>query len=294
MGLFEKLKQQASEATSGLGLGNYFSSEPQPAETNCQQQMQAAPPPPPAQAQAQQPAPSGNTQIYNPMLENLIEMALADGELTEKEKQVLFKRAQAMGIDLDEFEMVLDAKLYEKKKEMQQTPQHSQAAPKSDKYGDVRKCPGCGAIVESFSTRCPDCGHEFRNINTSTSINTLMQQLYDYDTKNPGGLEIVDMFTGSAMRRVQRKAQIISNFPFPTTKEDMLEFLVMAAPLAKKKGGFFAKMGDAGSANMEHNQLVPAWHAKCEQIIIKARLSMKNDKETLAEIEKYAKELKIK
>lgn len=69
----------------------------------------------------------------------------------------------------------------------------------------------------------------------------------------------------------------------------MLEFLVMATPLAKKKGGFFA-----GSADMEHNQFVPAWHAKCEQIIMKARLAMKNDKETLAEIEKYAKELKIK
>lgn len=291
MGLLDNLKKQVAETASGLGLDNIVSNVVRPGDA-VSQQTQTTPPPPPAQAQ--QPAPSGNTQIYNPMLENLIEMALADGELTEKEKQVLFKRAQAMGIDLDEFEMVLDAKLYERKKGMQQATQNSQAAPKSDKYGDVRKCPGCGAIVESFNTRCPDCGHEFRNINTSASINALMQQLYDYDTKNPGGLEIVDNITGAAMRRVQRKAQIISNFPFPTTKEDMLEFLVMATPLAKKKGGFFAKMGDEGSANMEHNQLVPAWHAKCEQIIMKARLAMKNDKETLAEIEKYAKELKIK
>ena len=47
--------------------------------------------------------------MYNEQLEKLIEMALMDGELTEKEKQVLFKNAEALGIDLDEFEMVLEA-----------------------------------------------------------------------------------------------------------------------------------------------------------------------------------------
>lgn len=47
--------------------------------------------------------------MYNEQLEKLIDYALADGELTEKEKQVLFKKAESMGVDLDEFEMVLDA-----------------------------------------------------------------------------------------------------------------------------------------------------------------------------------------
>lgn len=53
--------------------------------------------------------------MYNEELEYLIDAALADGILTEKEKQILFKRAQAMGIDLDEFEMVLDARLVKMK-----------------------------------------------------------------------------------------------------------------------------------------------------------------------------------
>ena len=52
--------------------------------------------------------------MYNEQIENLINLALADGELSEKEKQILFKKAEAAGIDLDEFEMVLDAKLFEK------------------------------------------------------------------------------------------------------------------------------------------------------------------------------------
>ena len=31
--------------------------------------------------------------MYNEQIENLINLALADGELTEKEKQILFKKA---------------------------------------------------------------------------------------------------------------------------------------------------------------------------------------------------------
>ena len=55
--------------------------------------------------------------MYNEQLEELINAALEDGVLTEKEKQVLFKKAQSMGIDLDEFEMVLDARLVKLQKE---------------------------------------------------------------------------------------------------------------------------------------------------------------------------------
>ena len=95
--------------------------------------------------------------MYNEQMESLISAALADGVLTEKEKQILFKKAESMGIDLDEFEMVLDARLVElKKKEAREAEQHElemekakaaqKSAPKSNKYGDVRKCPACGAI----------------------------------------------------------------------------------------------------------------------------------------------------
>lgn len=59
---------------------------------------------------------SSSDGLYDAHLEKLINAALADGELTEKEKQILFKKAEAMGIDLDEFEMVLEARLYEMKR----------------------------------------------------------------------------------------------------------------------------------------------------------------------------------
>ncbi len=47
-------------------------------------------------------------------IERLIEAALLDGVVTDKERAILIKRATAQGIDPDEFEMVLDAMILEK------------------------------------------------------------------------------------------------------------------------------------------------------------------------------------
>ena len=57
--------------------------------------------------------------MYNEQLEQLIDAALTDGTLTEKEKQILYKKAMVMGVDLDEFEMVLEARLIKLKKEVE-------------------------------------------------------------------------------------------------------------------------------------------------------------------------------
>ena len=113
--------------------------------------------------------------LYNEQIEALIDAALADGILTEKEKQILFKKAQAEGIDLDEFEMVLDARLVELQKKQKAEGGHS--APKSDKFGDVRKCPSCGALVPALAVSCPECGYEFSGVSSSSSSVTATTSL---------------------------------------------------------------------------------------------------------------------
>jgi hypothetical protein len=57
---------------------------------------------------------SPTSGMYDVRLEKLIEISLLDGDFTEKKKQILFRKAESLGIDLDEFEMVLDARLYER------------------------------------------------------------------------------------------------------------------------------------------------------------------------------------
>jgi len=91
-----------------------------------------------------------------------------------------------------------------------------------------------------------------------------------------------------------KKKTIISNFPIPTTKNDILEFLSLAIPNAKKAGNFFTSgsfNSPANHRNKLHNDFVTVWKAKCEQIIMKARFSMKEDEKTLEQIEGYAKEI---
>jgi hypothetical protein len=125
--------------------------------------------------------------MYNEKLDKLIEMALMDGELTEKEKQILFKKAESFGVDLDEFEMVLDSKLFEVKQTVN-AAESSNAAPKSDKFGDVRKCPSCAAVLQSFQTKCDDCGHEFRNIDAVGSSQKLFDLLQAATLRNSKAL----------------------------------------------------------------------------------------------------------
>lgn len=49
--------------------------------------------------------------MFSEELQMLIDAAIADGEITEKERAVLHKRALAEGVDLDELDMILDARL---------------------------------------------------------------------------------------------------------------------------------------------------------------------------------------
>ena len=258
--------------------------------------------------------------MYTDQIEKLISLALADGELTEKEKQVLFKKAEAAGIDLDEFEMVLDAKLYERS---EGKTTEASAAPKSDKYGDVKKCPSCGAIVQSFAGKCSDCSYEFRDIQSDVTINKLFEALMEADnipkdsfrelSENALGGGLMGSLMGGMMSQANRqkdeqriekfekahrekihsrKIQIISNFPVPNTKEPLLEFLTLGISKATPiKKGFFSK---ATVAEDEHNALASAWKSKIDQVVMKAKISMREDKALLGEMEQMISQLNSK
>jgi hypothetical protein len=197
--------------------------------------------------------------MYSEELEMLIDAALEDCELTEKEKQVLFKRAQAEGIDLDEFEMIVDAKLLKKKK-AQQANEVSSAPLQSNKVGEVKKCPACGAIYIPGTAVCTECGHVFMGSGPTRSSVLLFETLqafnksnaktdaYNKDYKGPGqalGSVIGNMgnsFIGAlkqyaGARTVEedlarRKFDVIQSFPVPNYREDLIDFLTSIQPKA--------------------------------------------------------------
>lgn len=235
--------------------------------------------------------------MYNEKLEALISAALADGVLTEKEKQILFKKAEAMGIDLDEFEMVLDARLVELKKkeakanqqyqlEMEKAKSAQPSAPKSEKYGDVRKCPACGAIVPSMAAKCPECGYEFTNVEANSSTRLLMQKIDEIQAQYAELTANVDNKNESAIRtrgyQVKRQlndrtAQLIQNFPIPNTREDLIEFLTLCIGNSK-----------ADSVMLDGNDPVtPAWRKKLQQVIAKVKVALPNDQQAQELIDEY-------
>ena len=182
--------------------------------------------------------------MYNEKIENLISAALADGVLTEKEKQILFKNAQAQGIDLDEFEMILDARLVELEKAEKEKA--AKSAPKSDKFGDVRKCPACGALVPALAPVCAECGYEFSGVSASSSSQTISKKISEikeratlqkaeiansgrYSTK-ASALEIYSPLE-AAMKGVEKAAEkeidsLIESFPIPNAKADLFDFIL--------------------------------------------------------------------
>ncbi len=260
-----------------------------------------------------QPVAKENSGMYSEQLEKLIAFALADGEISEKEKQILLKKAEAEGIDVDEFEMVLDAKIFEKQSSKPQT-QVTTPPPQSDKIGDIKKCPSCGAAAQSFSTRCADCGHDFNNLQNTHSIKDFFKDYQLIESKvvlnqnrEVGGLmgkligNIESIGGGDWKRAVfTKKKEFIMHFPIPNSREDILEFLTMAFPLASpaKKSKFSgfkkfgAHFGDDHAKNYDF-MVAEVWMQKCEQLIMKSKFAMKDDKKTLDEISYYANQLGI-
>jgi hypothetical protein len=90
-------------------------------------------------------------------MQSFINMAIVDGKLEPKELEFLRKKAAELGEDPDEVEFTANAAIQEKKQ-------------RTTTAGTVKKCPSCGAPVESFQTRCPSCGHELSGVTVSEGV----------------------------------------------------------------------------------------------------------------------------
>ncbi len=136
---------------------------------------------------------------YDEKLERFIDLALEDGVITDKEREILFKKAEAFGVDLDEFEMVLDNRLNAQK-----------------------RC----AIDKDSQTRA----------NSDMCVQSLLKKLqkledvFIEETKDMGWFK--KDFKEDQM--IQSKVRIIKDHPLPQTKDGLLEMLAFAAPQGQK------------------------------------------------------------
>lgn len=211
----------------------------------------------------------------HPELERLIDIALADGKITDKELEVLYRKAQELVVDMDEFEMVLEGKVHLAQKSTATSPPTTgTTTSKSHKDGDARKCPSCGAPALSFAATCSTCGHEFRNTKAASSV----QRLFD-------SLQTAPMET---------HASIISNYPVPNTKEDILEFLSIAigncTPLTFAQKQSYQGEGFLSSSyrpELAHREAeIRAWQSKFSTMVQKARILL-TDENAIRQISEF-------
>lgn len=158
--------------------------------------------------------------MFSEELQKLIEASLVDGVITDQERAVIRKRALLEGVDPDEVDLMLDA-------EVQKIRQKQEEA-----VTKVKKCPCCGEIIPSMAVNCPSCGYEIRNVEANKSVQNLFSMINDvYSSK------------GSDTIKEEKVKTLITNFPIPTAKEDILEFLFLSIPNSKVDNSWFAKLG---------------------------------------------------
>jgi hypothetical protein len=176
----------------------------------------------------------------HPEIEKLIDLAIADGQITEKERNVILKKAAEFGVDIDEVEMVLDGKLHQLE---------ANKPKEKEKVGNIKTCPACGSSVKTMDLNCRDCNHEFSSIVENYSIIQLMEKMQKVNIDN---YEDKDNY-------YKKIASIIKSSIIPNTANDIYEFGIKA-------------VSEIDSQLNHWREDSTAWKNKAEDCILKLRI----------------------
>jgi hypothetical protein len=211
----------------------------------------------------------------HPEIEKLIDLALADGQIKEKERNVILKKAAELGLDADEVEMTLDGKFHQLE---------ANKPKQKEKVGNIKTCPACGFSIKTFELNCSNCDHEFVNSMANNNLKFFFKKFEEINN-----LANVKLQFGQAhivqQNTIRSKDELIQNFPIPNNKEDLIEFLSYALSKARNYTyiSYFGLMS---------GDLSGSWRIKSREIIEWSKTMAKNDNEFLYYINQKEKELK--
>ena len=156
--------------------------------------------------------------------------------------------------------------------------------------GTIKKCPNCGAVIESFQSRCASCGFELNDNSVNTNIKEFAERINEID-ENPPTYSYISMNMSNTSWAVEKNTYI-SSYPIPNTREALLEFMMGVSQFALAHGPKKSMYGSVGVTMQEykdHTLIYNAWLSKMKQIHNKAKIALKGDP-ALARIEEIHNE----
>lgn len=141
--------------------------------------------------------------------------------------------------------------------------------------GTLIKCPNCGEVLDSFTARCPSCGWEVRGAKAASSIQEFALKLEAIEAQRER--EKTGLFTKAFRRQSisktdQKKIDLIKNFSVPNTKEDILEFMILAT--SNLDVSMYSSLDEPAE---RVKAMTEAWNAKIKQVYAKAKTIYKSD-----------------
>lgn len=97
--------------------------------------------------------------------------------------------------------------------------------------GEVHKCPNCGEVLKGFESVCSACGFELRGVKTAESIQDFTHKLEEAEGTKGGAAWLAHQAFGEGQLSPtdEKKIELIKNYPIPNAKEDIREFMILAA-----------------------------------------------------------------
>lgn len=129
-------------------------------------------------------------------------------------------------------EAVSDTAEQTPKVQQTESPDGNPSERKTVYEGYIHKCPNCGEVLDSFAVNCPTCGYEFRGVKGAISVREFAKKLEEIESKRPTsrfGFKKVLENQNTVNETDMKKISLIRSFVIPNTKEDMLEFLILAS-----------------------------------------------------------------
>lgn len=145
--------------------------------------------------------------------------------------------------------------------------------------GVIYKCPNCGDVIPSFHRNCPRCGFELRETKASSAVKEFARKIEELEAlrkeeKSHSGFfdKVASISTSSSIDK--QIISLIKNFTVPNTKEDLLEFMILAT--SNIEAGAYNQYNGVKPRKLELNE---AWLSKAKQVYQKAKSSYGNEKD---------------